>query len=125
MEPISDPSRRPRGNPNFIVGQPSANPHGRPSAAEKRAAVQAKIRELAAPFGGVDSLDVLERVRIEQAAKALLSAPRRQNDWVRTINVATRLIRQVEQGRLRRRREAPPSAKQSLADVLEARKAGK
>src|SRR5262249_46077362 len=98
MEAMSDPIRRGPGNPNFITGAPSANPHGRLSKAERDAMHLAKMRELASRFGGREVLDPIERERLELAAQLLIKArtPRSQADMVRLTNSADRLIARVE-----------------------------
>jgi hypothetical protein len=120
MEAMPDPTPRRPGNPNFVVGAPSANPAGRPTKRELQALHAAKTAEIASRWGGLDALDVIERERVTLAAGLLLRAkrPRSQEDEVRLINSADRLIARVERSQRARKRQGS-----SFAEALASRKA--
>jgi hypothetical protein len=83
---------RRRGNPAWRPGV-SANPRGRPSAAEKRAMIDAKARELSE--GQFDRLGARDRELLMQAAALLIGRPRKREDMIRRANAVTRLLTHV------------------------------
>jgi hypothetical protein len=85
----------------------SANPSGRPSRAERQARIDAKARELAAEFGGIDRLSVVDRTLIEQAAALLVRKPHSAEDAVRCANAVGRLLGAVQRRRGARGRRGP------------------
>jgi hypothetical protein len=76
----------------------------------------AKVAELAAKFGGLEVLDPIERERVGLAATLLIRAqtPHSQEDEVRLINSADRLIARVEKSQ-RARKQRGPTFAQALA----------
>ncbi len=95
------------GNPNWRPGV-SANPRGRQTKAEREARLRAKCHQLARPFGGWGKLGVLDKVRIEQAARLLLDKRHRSpEDEIRYVNSIERLRRSVEARRGRREQHKP------------------
>jgi hypothetical protein len=96
-----------------------ANPRGRPSRAEKQGRIDAKARELAEEFGGLDRLSVVDRTLIEQAAALLVRKPHSAEDAVRCANAVGRLLGAVE----RRRGTGKQNATRSLSEYA-AEKAG-
>jgi hypothetical protein len=77
---------------------------------------------LADRFGGAANLDPIERERLQLAATLLLKAqhPRSQDDAVRLINSADRLIARVERSQQGARKRGRPS---TFADALASRNA--
>jgi hypothetical protein len=94
----------------FRPGQ-SGNSAGRLSVAAKRALIQAKLEELAAEYGGVSALTVIERTLLQEAATLICTKPRRGDDIVRKTNAIQRLLASV------RRRRKPPR-RSELRDYL-------
>jgi len=80
-----------------MVFQPgvSGNPSGKPSQGEQRARLLAKAAELAAPLGGYDALNAIERTLIEEAAALQLSKPKRNDERLRRANVTSRIMRDL------------------------------
>jgi hypothetical protein len=105
--PESNPEPRRRGNPAFVPGNRLGRP--RPTKAEKLARLEAKLRELAARFGGVEVLDAIDLERLRLAAELLVRRPPKTVDATRCINTADRLIRAVER-RVGRGRAGPKAA---------------
>jgi hypothetical protein len=104
---------------HWLPGQ-SPNPAGRPTKRERQAQHAAKAAEIASRWGGLDALDVIERERVMLAAGLLLRAkrPRSQEDEVRLINSADRLLARVERGR-----KTSQPGRPSFAEALASRKA--
>jgi hypothetical protein len=94
----------------FKPGQ-SGNPLGRTAA--RKLKLDAKMAELAADYGGVAGLTVIERTLIERAAGLLLRKPVAAEDAVRVANTVARLLRVVQLGRMG---IAPPVEPPRLAD---------
>jgi hypothetical protein len=95
MEQLPDqlprqPARRPYG---FQPGK-SGNPRGRPSVAERRAKIEAKVAELAQRYGGLGNLDAVDLERLHQAADLLLN--RSHLDRVRRANTIVRLLNALD-----------------------------
>jgi hypothetical protein len=65
---------------------------GRPTAAERRARIEAIAEALAAEFGGLASLTAVERLLVMQAAELSLRKPRNAEDHVRIINATQRAL---------------------------------
>jgi hypothetical protein len=78
----------------FMPGR-SGNRLGRMSNAAQRAAVEAKARELAIEFGGFESLSVVKRELLIQAAQLLLRRPKTSEDVVRHANAVTKILRAI------------------------------
>jgi hypothetical protein len=117
MDHVTDHARDASGH--WLPGQ-SPNPQGRPTKSQLRAQHTAKAAEIASRWGGLDALDVIERERVTLAAGLLLRAkrPRSQEDEVRLINSADRLLARVERSQRARRRQGL-----SFAEALAGRKA--
>jgi hypothetical protein len=65
---------------------------GRPSAAEKRARIEAEAASLAAEYGGMSKVSAIDRTLILQAAALLTRRPRNGEDAVRASNAVARLL---------------------------------
>jgi len=65
---------------------------GRPTAAERRARIEAIAKELAAEYGGLANLTAVERLLVMQAAELSLRKPRNAEDHVRIINSTQRAL---------------------------------
>jgi hypothetical protein len=65
---------------------------GRPTAAMKRAAIEAEAEVLAAEYGGMSKLAAVDRTLILQAAQLLTRRPRNGEDAVRASNAVARLL---------------------------------
>jgi hypothetical protein len=83
---------------------------GRPTAAQKRAMVDLKARELAE--GQYDRLSARDRALLVMAATLLCRRPRTREDHVRTVNAVGRLLGRVHG--LRQAGPAPPSFDEPL-----------
>jgi hypothetical protein len=88
---------------------------GRPSAAMKRAMIDAKARELAE--GAFDRLSKRDRELLLQAADLLISRPRNGEDKVRRANAVSRLLGRVHGLRAASPRPAAASGP-SLGDLM-------
>jgi uncharacterized protein DUF5681 len=86
----------------------SGNPRGRPTVAERKAALDAEAERLAADYGGLAVLSNTDRARIEEAAALRLKRPRRGEDRVRTSSSINKLLNAVEHHH-RHRRGRPTS----------------
>src|SRR5207248_11074887 len=95
--PVSEQGDAPRrGNPTWRPGQ-SANPRGRPTAAQKRAMVEAAARTLA--NGAFDQVSTRDRELLLLAAALKLQPRRRGEDMVRRVNAIDRWLSRVRGGR--------------------------
>jgi hypothetical protein len=65
---------------------------GRPTAAERRARIEAIAEALAAEYGGLGSLTAVERLLVMQAAELSLRKPRTAEDHVRIVNATQRAL---------------------------------
>jgi hypothetical protein len=84
---------------------------GRPSAAQKRAMIEGRARELAE--GQYDRLSARDRALLLQAADLMLRPRRKREDMVRRANAVTRLLSHV-----RGLRSVSPSAPSFADEVL-------
>jgi hypothetical protein len=107
QSPEQTPQQRPYG---FQPGK-SGNPGGRLSNAERARRDEAKARELAAEYGGWESLSPVDRVLLGQASALLLRRPKSAEDLVRVSNSVARLL-----GGLGRRKREPQ--RPSLAEYV-------
>jgi hypothetical protein len=103
------PEQRVIGRP-FARGQ-SGNPHGRASRKQRHAEMMAR---LAADCGGIEALSPGDQVLLARAVDLLLLKPTTQDDGVRLLNAATRLV----EGIRRRYRARRDSAAMPLRDQL-------
>ncbi len=102
-----EPEQGKRGNPNWVPGV-SANPAGRMSNAARQERIEAKARELAVEFGGIEKLSPVERALLDQAAVLLLRKPRSAEDVVRVANSVQRLLGALGKRKGRREPEHVP-----------------
>jgi hypothetical protein len=65
---------------------------GRPTAAERRVRIEVIAKQLAAEYGGLESLTAVERLLVMQAAELSLRKPRNAEDHVRIINATQRAL---------------------------------
>ena len=65
---------------------------GRPTAAERRTRIELIAKQLAAEYGGLESLTAVERLLVMQAAELSLRKPRNAEDHVRIINATQRAL---------------------------------
>jgi len=101
--------------PNRYKPGQSGNLKGRPSHAELRARQAAKARELAAPLGGLEALNSIERTLIERCAELLCKRPRRYDEIVRRDNLVSRILRDLVHRRYGPAGSTPPSLRERLA----------
>jgi hypothetical protein len=90
---------------------------GRPTAAMKRAAIEAEAEVLAEEFGGMAKLAAIDAALIRQAAALLTRRPRNGEDHVRVSNSIARLLSTVARRRGMRSRPAGPAVP-SLGELL-------
>jgi hypothetical protein len=106
VQPAKYPNR-------YRPGEPSANPRGRPSVAEKRARATALAHQYAEPIGGFEALPASSQDLLMRAAELAQYRPQRYDQRLRAANVCNRIIRDVY-----RRHQSPGGNTKSLRDRL-------
>jgi hypothetical protein len=94
----------------------SGNPNGRLSNRARAERIEAKARELAAEYGGFDTLSPVDRVLVTQAATLLLRRPKTHVDVVRVANSIARLLGGISKRRQRNPDRGPPMP--SVAELM-------
>jgi hypothetical protein len=112
MDQITRQKRAPL--PHWWQPGQSGNPAGRLSVAQRRACLVAKARELAADFGGYDSLTEIEKTMLHHVAELLRRRPNNQAELVKISNLVTRVLRDF----MRRHQTNRPPPKDELRDYL-------
>jgi hypothetical protein len=95
----------------------SGNLAGRPSVAQRKAAIVAKAHELGEAVGGFSRLSPIEQQQLLTASEMILFRPRSRNDRLRSHNLASRILRDLQLGH----RHKPASRRSELGEYLKGR----
>jgi hypothetical protein len=93
----------------------SGNLAGRPSVAQRKAAIEAKAHELGEAVGGFSRLSPIEQQQLLTASEMILFRPRSRNDRLRSHNLASRILRDIQL------RHKPAPRRSELGEYLKGR----